>query len=76
MLGLLASWPPWLPCLTGVSRPGQAVSSLGSTLAVKLLSETRVDNADYGVYSHRLGESFVFFFSINCHRLGESIATG
>ena len=38
-----------------VSRPGQAVSSLGSTLAIKLLSTTRVDDAAFGVYSHRLG---------------------
>lgn len=40
----------------GVSKPGEAVTSLGSTLAVKLLSEQRVDDAAYGVYSHRLGE--------------------
>jgi D-ribulokinase len=33
----------------GVDRPGQAVTSLGSTLAIKLLSESRVDNAAYGV---------------------------
>ena len=39
-----------------VSEPGAAVTSLGSTLAVKLLSETRVDDADYGIYSHRLGD--------------------
>lgn len=41
----------------GVSKPGEAVTSLGSTLAVKLLSDTRVDDAAYGVYSHRLGEA-------------------
>lgn len=40
----------------GVDQVGQSVTSLGSTLAVKLLSDTRVDNAAYGVYSHRLGE--------------------
>ncbi|KXZ44544.1 hypothetical protein GPECTOR_65g162 [Gonium pectorale] len=34
----------------------QAVTSLGSTLAVKLLSTTRVDDAAYGIYSHRLGD--------------------
>lgn len=39
----------------GVSQPGEAVTSLGSTMAVKLLSEQRVDDAAYGVYSHRLG---------------------
>lgn len=40
----------------GVSEVGEAVTSLGSTLAVKLLSDRRVDDAAYGVYSHRLGE--------------------
>ncbi|GFR50176.1 hypothetical protein Agub_g12343 [Astrephomene gubernaculifera] len=40
----------------GVTQAGQAVTSLGSTLAVKLLSTTRVDDAAYGVYSHRLGD--------------------
>lgn len=39
----------------GVSQVGEAVTSLGSTMAVKLLSEERVDDAAYGVYSHRLG---------------------
>lgn len=39
-----------------VSASGQAVTSLGSTLAVKMLSDKRVDDAAYGVYSHRLGD--------------------
>lgn len=38
------------------SQPGEAVTSLGSTLAVKLLSRSRVDDARYGIYSHRLGD--------------------
>jgi len=37
------------------STTGDAVTSLGSTLVLKLLSETRVDDARRGVYSHRLG---------------------
>jgi D-ribulokinase len=41
---------------SGVNEPGEAVTSLGSTLVLKLLSETRVDDATYGVYSHRLGD--------------------
>lgn len=41
----------------GVGEPGDAVSSLGSTLAIKMLSTARVDDAAYGVYSHRLGVS-------------------
>jgi sugar (pentulose or hexulose) kinase len=39
----------------GLGRPGDAVTSLGSTLVLKLLSETRVDAPQYGVYSHRYG---------------------
>lgn len=39
----------------GADRPGEAVTSLGSTLVLKLLSETRVDDARYGVYSHWFG---------------------
>jgi sugar (pentulose or hexulose) kinase len=38
-----------------VRQPGEAVTSLGSTLVLKLLSETRVDAASHGVYSHRYG---------------------
>jgi len=41
---------------SGASLPGEAVTSLGSTLAVKLLSQTRVEDASYGIYSHRLGD--------------------
>lgn len=36
--------------------PGEAVTSLGSTLVIKLLSRTRVDDSRYGIYSHRLGD--------------------
>lgn len=39
----------------GASRPGEAVTSLGSTLVLKLVSEVRVDESERGVYSHRLG---------------------
>ncbi|MBD3881380.1 FGGY-family carbohydrate kinase [Phormidium tenue FACHB-886] len=41
---------------SGVQVPGEAVTSLGSTLVLKLLSEIRVDAAQYGIYSHRLGD--------------------
>jgi len=40
----------------GATRPGEAVTSLGSTLVLKLLSERRVEAAQYGVYSHRYGD--------------------
>ncbi|KAM0005199.1 hypothetical protein Hdeb2414_s0217g00836651 [Helianthus debilis subsp. tardiflorus] len=35
------------------------VTSLGSTLAIKLLSTTRVDDARFGVYSHRLDDKWL-----------------
>lgn len=41
---------------SGAHSPGDAVTSLGSTLVLKLLSQTRVDRAEYGIYSHRLGD--------------------
>lgn len=39
----------------GVSTPGKAVTSLGSTLALKLLSTTRVDDASSGIYRYACG---------------------
>jgi sugar (pentulose or hexulose) kinase len=39
----------------GVSRSGDAVTSLGSTLVLKLLSDTRVESTEHGVYSHWFG---------------------
>ncbi len=41
---------------SGANSPGEAVTSLGSTLVLKLLSRIRVDDARYGIYSHRLGD--------------------
>lgn len=44
---------------TGISRVGEAVTSLGSTLVLKILSERPVFAPQYGVYSHRLGERWL-----------------
>ncbi|CAN6223051.1 unnamed protein product [Urochloa humidicola] len=41
------------------TEPGRAVTSLGSTLAIKLVSEVRVDDARFGVYSHRLDDAWL-----------------
>jgi D-ribulokinase len=41
---------------SGAKLPGEAVTSLGSTLVLKLLSRTRQEDARYGIYSHRLGD--------------------
>ena len=39
---------------SGAEQCGDAVTSLGSTLAIKLLSEQPVFSSEYGIYSHRL----------------------
>lgn len=41
---------------SGSTEIGDAVTSLGTTLAIKLLSRVRIDDAARGLYSHRLGE--------------------
>ena len=41
---------------TGASRPGQAVTSLGSTLVMKVISETPIFSPEHGVYSQPLGD--------------------
>ncbi|XP_077246432.1 xylulose kinase-1 isoform X2 [Tasmannia lanceolata] len=43
----------------GATEPGKAVTSMGSTLAVKLLSTCRIDDARFGVYSHRLDDKWL-----------------
>lgn len=40
----------------GASVPGDAVTSLGSTLVLKLLSDRPIFAPEHGVYSHRLGD--------------------
>lgn len=39
----------------GVRDSGDAVTSLGSTLVLKLLSDARVESVEHGVYSHWFG---------------------
>ena len=41
---------------SGAKTPGEAVTSLGSTLVLKLVSQTRVEDNHFGIYSHRLGD--------------------
>jgi sugar (pentulose or hexulose) kinase len=40
---------------TGASAAGEGVTSLGSTLTIKLLSDSPVFAPEFGIYSHRLG---------------------
>ncbi len=44
---------------SGADAVGDAVTSLGTTLAIKLLSDVRVDDAARGIYSHRLGDRWL-----------------
>jgi len=44
---------------SGAREPGDGVTSLGSTLVLKILSDTPVFSAAHGVYSHRLGDRWL-----------------
>jgi hypothetical protein len=44
---------------TGASDTGEAVTSLGSTLVLKLISDKPVFSSQLGVYSHRLGDTWL-----------------
>lgn len=41
---------------TGAAEPGDAVTSLGSTLVLKVVADRPIASARHGVYSHRLGD--------------------
>ncbi|EBA13996.1 FGGY-family carbohydrate kinase [Roseobacter sp. CCS2] len=41
---------------TASLEAGNAVTSLGTTLAIKILSPTRIDEPHMGLYSHKLGD--------------------
>jgi len=43
----------------GVNESGDAVTSLGSTMVLKSLSDTRVESAEHGVYSHWFGRRWL-----------------
>jgi len=51
---------------TGAVEIGDAVTSLGSTLALKMLSDKPIFAPEYGVYSHRLGERWLVGGASNC----------
>lgn len=41
---------------TGAREPGEGVTSLGSTLVLKIIAERPLFSSAHGVYSHRLGD--------------------
>ena len=43
----------------GAAAPGDGVTTLGSTLVVKVMSDRPVFAARYGIYSHRLGDRWL-----------------
>ncbi|BAY51150.1 putative sugar kinase [Thermostichus vulcanus NIES-2134] len=51
---------------SGASEVGEAVTSLGSTLVLKLLSASRVEDLTAGIYSHRLGDRWLVGGASNC----------
>lgn len=44
---------------SGASEPGDGVTSLGTTLTLKLLSDTPVFAPNFGIYSHRIGDQWL-----------------
>lgn len=44
---------------TGASQPGDAVTALGTTLTLKILSETPLFAPEFGLYSHRIGDRWL-----------------
>ncbi len=44
---------------SGASDPGDGVTSLGTTLTLKLLSDRPVFAPAYGIYSHRIGDQWL-----------------
>jgi sugar (pentulose or hexulose) kinase len=44
---------------SGASLPGDGVTSLGTTLTLKLLSSTPVFAPQYGIYSHPIGDAWL-----------------
>ena len=44
---------------SGAAQPGDGVTSLGTTLTIKLLSDRPVFAPEYGIYSHRIGNQWL-----------------
>ncbi len=44
---------------TGANKIGDAVTSLGSTLVVKIIAEQPLFSSEFGIYSHRLGDKWL-----------------
>lgn len=51
---------------SGAARPGEGVTALGSTLVLKVLSETPIFAPALGIYSHPLGSLWLAGGASNC----------
>lgn len=50
----------------GAKDIGDAVTSLGSTIAIKVLSDTPIFSGQMGLYSHKLGQKWLVGGASNC----------
>jgi sugar (pentulose or hexulose) kinase len=67
---------------SGASAPGEASTALGSTIVLKLLSDRPIFAPELGIYSHRLGDTWLAGGASNCggktllqHFTSEQLAT-
>ncbi len=44
---------------TGAALPGEAVTALGTSLTLKILTSAPIFAPDFGIYSHRIGDSWL-----------------
>lgn len=51
---------------SGATRPGEASTALGSTIVLKLLSDRPVFAPELGIYSHRIGDTWLAGGASNC----------
>lgn len=51
---------------SGATEPGEASTALGSTIVLKLLSDRPIFAPELGIYSHRLGDTWLAGGASNC----------
>ena len=51
---------------SGATSPGEASTALGSTIVLKLLSDRPIFAPELGIYSHRLGDTWLAGGASNC----------
>jgi D-ribulokinase len=51
---------------SGATEPGEASTALGSTIVLKLLSEHPIFAPELGIYSHRIGDTWLAGGASNC----------